>query len=469
MHAPSDGMGRGAVSTGDAALNRILGGGLAEGSIVVVAGPPGSGKTVLAQQTLFANASAERPALYLTTYSEPMPKVVRYLRGFTFFDESRMHTAVAYRDLGKRLRETGVSALPDVLAELLAEAPYAFLVIDSFKALHDLASNRQDFRLAVFDAAAHIASTDITALWLGEYVRGRLDDYPEMAAADGVIEMENIAHGVRDERVLRVAKMRGRSPLGGQHTFRITKDGIAAFPRLVGADTDAELQPDSARIASGIPGFDDLVDGGLWGGTSTLVLGPAGSGKTMLGATFLTEGARLGETSLLFTMQESSEQLAGIFAGIGAEVGGEHLRVIHHSPLEADLVEIVSELKARIEQDDVRRLVIDAVGDLRDAAIDPSRLRATIYNITRFCAQHGVSVFLNTEMPLLGVDDRFAEVGLSTMVDNVVLLRYGGETGFEQTITIVKTRRSKHVPQTHRAHVDASGFHVGDPVSGAVK
>ena len=469
MRARSDGMGLGAIPTGDMALDRILGGGLAEGSIVVVAGPPGSGKTVLAQQMLFANASADRPALYLTTYSEPMPKVVRYLRQFSFYDEKRMHTAVAYRDLGKRLRETGVSELPAVLTELVAEEPYAFLVIDSFKALHDLATEPQDFRLAVFDAAAHLASTDVTALWLGEYVRGRVDDYPEMAVADGVIEMENTSRGLRDERVLRVAKMRGRSPLGGQHTFRITEDGIAAFPRLVGADIQAKPQRESARIASGIVGFDELVDGGLWGGTSTLVLGPAGSGKTMLGATLLAEGAKLGEPGLLFTMQESAEQVAAIFAATGTPVGGPNLRVIHHSPLEADLVEIVSVLKARIEEDNVQRLVIDAVGDLRDAAIDPSRLRATLYNITHFCANHGVSVFLNTEMPLLHASDRFAEVGVSTMVDNVVLLRYGGDTGFEQTITIVKTRRSKHVPQTHRAHVDASGFRVGEPISNTAR
>ena len=146
-----------------------------------------------------------------------------------------------------------------------------------------------------------------------------------------------------------------------------------------------------------------------------------------------------------------------------------NLPVIHHSPLAADLVEIVSVLKARIEQGNVRRLVIDAVGDLRDAAIDPSRLRATIYNITRFCAHHGVSVFLNAELPLLHSETRFADVGLSTMVDNVVLLRYGGDTGFEQMITIVKTRRSKHAAETHRSHVDPSGFRVGEPVSNAAR
>src|SRR4029077_8584052 len=127
------------LPTGTADLDRVLGGGVPAASILVLAGLPGAGKTVLAEQFLFANASERSPALYLTTLSEPLEKAVRYLQAFAFFDPERMLEAITYRDLGQPVQEGGIAALPAIVEAMIAERGATLLVIDSFKALHDLA------------------------------------------------------------------------------------------------------------------------------------------------------------------------------------------------------------------------------------------------------------------------------------------------------------------------------------------
>jgi len=156
-------------STGAAALDLVLGGGLLPASTTVVAGLPGTGKTVLAEQFLFANASADTPALYLSTLSEPLEKLVRYLQGFSFFDPALLPGAIHYQDIGAAMSQRGVEALPTIVEELVAEREAAFLVIDSFKALHDLSADPVAFRVALFELARVLNTAGVTALLVGEY------------------------------------------------------------------------------------------------------------------------------------------------------------------------------------------------------------------------------------------------------------------------------------------------------------
>lgn len=449
------------ISTGSAPLDAILGGGIPQGSLLVLAGSPGTGKTVFAQQTIFANATAERPALYLTTYSEPLPKVTRYLQEFGFYDDDTFSTAVAYRDLGQRIREKGPAEFPVALAELLDERPYEILVVDSFKALHDLAGSAETFRLAVFDAAAHLAATRVTSVWIGEYEMRSSDDYPEFAIADGVITMENRPRGVRDERSLRVAKMRGRAPLPGEHTFRITSAGLEVFPRLAEAEEAGQAQVWSERIASGVPGLDALLGGGLYRGTATLVVGPTGAGKTMLGLGFLAGGHEAGERALLLTTQEERAKVEAILRRFpqGDELR-EPVTSHHRSPIEADLVDIAMRVKEEVTERGVRRLVIDGLGDLEAAAIDPGRLRAVLFNLVNFCSRAGVTVLLNVEadpstgLPLLATP-------INSMMDTIIELRRSPGQG--RSLTVLKSRASQHEEAPHKVSIDAAGIRVLRP------
>lgn len=452
------------IPTGSEALDLVLGGGLPRGSLTILAGAPGTGKTVVAQQATFANAARGLRSLYLTTFSEPLPKLVHYLERLAFHDPNQLFHSVMYRDLGDRVRAEGVASLARIIAALVDESRCDILVIDSFKALHDLTSPPEEFRLAVFDTAAHLWATGVTSLWLGEYAPSALEDVPEFAVADGIVQFTNRTHGVRDERSLRVVKMRGSRILPGEHTFSITREGVQVFPRLVTARTTSSADDaPSERIQSGIGGLDTIFGGGLWRGTTTLVLAPSGAGKTMLGLSFLIAGVAQEEAGLLLTMQEDERTMRHIVAGIA----GDHMPAVdrlltieHRSPLEADLVDIVVTLKRLILMRGVQRLVLDALDDLRDAAIDPSRMRAMVYNLSRFCADRGVTMLINAEVRIgTGMRDH---AGISSMSDNVVLLDH---TAAMRTLTVQKTRRSAHDGRPHRVTIDGGGVHIGGPVA----
>lgn len=456
------------MTTGSESLDRILGNGVPRGALMVIAGHPGTGKTVLAQQTVFANATPEQPALYLTTFSEPLPKVVRYLEGFAFFDPERMYNSVDYCDLGQRVEEEGIEALPDLVTGMLQERAADLVVIDSFKALHDLGTRPDVFRMVVFRLARAFASLGVTALWLGEYDETETARYPEFAVADAVVELANRSHGVRDERTIRVLKMRGGEPLPGEHTFTIKSNGLNVFPRLIGADPPKAATSVPERVPTWVDGLDEMIDGGVWRGSSTLVLGPAGSGKTTLGVSFLVNGAGHGENGLFVTLHETPDQIRAIVAGFwpGAEAMlEERIIVQHYTALEVSLVEVLQLLKDVVASGRVSRIVIDSVRDLRDAAIDPSRLRATIYNLIHFCSAHRIVVLINAETPILSREPYADPEGISSMVDNVVVLEFLGEERRDHGIAVVKTRRSAHDSRTHGVGIDAGGFHVGAPTA----
>lgn len=448
-------------TAGTAAIDLVLGGGIEPGAVVIFAGLPGTGKTVLAQQVVFANASPRRRALYLATYSEPLAKVVHYLQKFAFYDEEKMHSSIVYRDLGNKLRQGGIGSFTAVLEGYLQDGDFGLVVIDSLKALHDLNAPAEVFRLAVFDAAARFAAMGVTSLWLGEYEPGATKEYPEFAVADGIIELRDTPRGLRTERNLRVLKMRGASPLPGEHTVSISAAGLEVFPRvLVAPDDIRDRPPRTERMVSGVDGLDPLLGGGFWCGSSTLVLGTAGAGKTTLGLSFLAGGALVGEAGLLVTLEEAPAELMATIAAFGPDVAGvlDQLRVIHESPIEADLVQVMVRLKQEMERRKVRRLVLDGIGGLRDTAIDPGRLRAVIHSFVNFCAAGGVTVLLNGELTL-GGEQRIGDVGMPTIVDNVLLLAHG-TPGSPPTITVVKARRTAHARDARPIWIDSGGFHI---------
>ncbi|NIQ58306.1 MAG: AAA family ATPase, partial [Gammaproteobacteria bacterium] len=167
------------VSTGKPHLDAVLHGGFPAHSINIIMGPPGTGKTILAQQTLFHNARPDRPAMYMTTLSEPLAKLVGYLQGFAFYDESLMLDAVHYEDLGPGLLEHGVKYLVDRVKAVIKETGPAILVIDSFKALHDLTESPVETRRMASELGGILSAYDVTTFLVGEYDPDDVARYPE--------------------------------------------------------------------------------------------------------------------------------------------------------------------------------------------------------------------------------------------------------------------------------------------------
>ncbi len=211
------------MATGVPGLDLVLGGGLLPGAVVIVAGVPGTGKTILAQQMCFANGTAEHKCVYYTTVSEPHVKLVRHLEEFTFFDPAALGSRVEYIHLGDFLRPASRDGLAPMVSEIvrktLEEEP-SIVVVDSAKMLRDFADERE-LRDALYDLTSRIAQTGTVLVLVVEYTAGELRTGIEFALADGILQLEYQAREPLDRRWLRIEKMRGGRHLGGKHTFRI--------------------------------------------------------------------------------------------------------------------------------------------------------------------------------------------------------------------------------------------------------
>jgi len=452
------------VQSGNPQADEILGGGFPANSINIVMGQPGTGKTIFAEQMLFHNADADRPSLYVTTLSEPLSKVVSYVQRFDFFEADRLGVEIQYEDLGSALSEEGPNALIEWIDEAIKTKSPKIVVVDSFRAIHDLAMSSEDVRRFVSRFAGLLSAYDVTAFLLGEYSQEDIRRYPEFAVADSIIELARQPLSSRDERYLRVLKLRGSGYREGQHAFRITSAGLELYPRLVAPRVPEHYESLSERLPTGVPGLDKLMDGGLFAGSTTLVVGMTGAGKTTIGLQFALEGVKRGERVLYINFQENPAQLRRAIASLGVDpnkMQDQGLILLYASPVELQIDSIVVEIFEAIETGGVRRLVIDAVGDLAAAASDVQRVHDYLYSLIQHFAARGVTTILTLESgegftgTAILQEQRF-----SYMSDNLINLAWSGTKVGHRTIRVVKMRGSAHEHAVREFEIDARGARV---------
>lgn len=451
------------IGSGHERLDHLLGGGLPANGINLIIGHPGSGKTILAEQYLFQNATAERPGVYLSTVSEPFDKVLRYAESLTFFDPAAIGTSVFYDDLGEAVKHEG---LPGVLTQLdliLKEQQPGFVVIDSFKALRAFASDDAEFRRFLHDLAGKLSALAATTMWIGEYDRNQAADAPEFAVADAIIALAAKRTAERELRVLQVLKLRGSHFQAGEHSYRITANGLDVFPRLADdLDTRTYVLGDQ-RVSTGIPALDDTLGDGYWPGSITLISGPTGAGKTLIGLHFLFHGAELGEPGVLAAFQENTTQLGRITAGFGWDINHPDIHVLSRSPVDLYVDEWVYDLLACIEHTNAKRVVIDSLGDLVFASPDEIRFREMMYSLSQRLARRGISLMMTHESTELFRVARLSEVGISHIADNVVMLQYLRiESQVKRGLLVLKTRASEHQPEIREFHIRPEGIVLGE-------
>lgn len=462
------------LPTGIDELDLVLGGGLAPGSLVMLAGGPGTGKTTLAEQICFANATTERKAIYYTTLTEPTSKLIRHLEPFAFFDPAAIGERIEFVHLEGLLLEDGgenTGGLGPAIAEIVRkcfETRPAVVVIDSAKALRDFVEE-EPLRKVVYDLAGRIAHTGAVLLFVGEYTREEIDSSPEFSLADGILHLAYEPREPIDRRWLRVVKMRGAKHLQGKHYFQIDRNGVEVFARL---ETVAPREGEfvgGMRVSSGIPELDEMMGGGVPAADATAILGPSGSGKTVLTLRYIDEGLRAGERCLYVSFQETADQLVHKAASFGWDLASGlesgQLTIYHVPPGSLNIDTVGAVVRAELATG-LRRVAVDSLAELVSAAREAERFPAYARSLVAFIRAAGASSMITSETTILGpVTEPLG--GLSFLFHNVLFLRYleiDSEVG--RAISVVKMRDSDHAKGLRQFKIDEHGVTISDKLEG---
>lgn len=436
---------------------------------------PGSGKTILSQQYVFHNATAERPALFLTTVTEPLDKIIRYGQALEFFDPAAIRDrTVIYEDLGDILSKDGLGIagqagpgkVLEAIDRFLKELLPGLVVIDSFRAFHAVAKDEGEFRQFLHGMIRRLTASAATSIWNAPYTREQAQQVAEFAAADGAISLDIQRRSGRELRVLQVLKLRGSGFRSGEHAYRISSAGIDVFPRLADPQDESTYKLSSERTSTGVDALDKMLGDGYWAGSTTLICGPSGVGKTLMGLHFIFQGARTGQPGIHATFQETPNQLARIAGGFGWSIDEPGVNVLSRSLVDMYIDQWVYELLGLIDKTNAKRIVIDSLVDLMVTAGDPLRFREWMYSLVQRCARRGISLMMIVEVPELFQLRRISEEGISHLSDNVVLLQYVQDgSRLARAVTVLKTRAARHEPIAHRYEISDEGLVLGDEIA----
>ena len=447
------------ISTGNARLDQVFGGGLPANAINVIMGLPGTGKTLMAQQCVFSNADPKRPALYLSTASEPFEKILRYAQSLSFFDSALIGNGVLYDELGTTLVKHGLAGVSKRITELIREHRPGILVIDSFKALGSYAESSMDFRNFLHDLAAAQSVFPVTSLWLGEYEHNEMASAPEFAVADTIVELSSNDDSGRTSRSMEVRKLRGGTFLSGSHAYRLTSSGLEVYPRVADVMEHGTYTGGEERISSGIQALDDMLEQGYRVSSSTLMAGPTGIGKTLMGLHFLFRGSERGEHGVMATFQEDPTQLSQIMSRFGWTFDTNQVTLEYQLPIDLQLDRWVYDIMDVVERTQASRLFIDSLTDLEAATSDRARFSEILYSLLHQCSHSNVSVMMSYEVRELYGVTSLTDRAASNLADNVVLLQYEPvESIMYRTLTVLKTRGSTHDPEIRPFEITSDGI-----------
>ncbi|MHB1203527.1 MAG: ATPase domain-containing protein [Acidithiobacillus sp.] len=456
------------LATGVPGLDEVLGGGLPEFSFNLIAGAPGCGKTTLAHQMMFALATPERPALYLTVLGEPPLKMLRYQQQFDFFDSELINRSIRFANLADEALAGDLDQLlRRIVAEVEAHAP-ALVFVDSFRSVV-LASRTDDnpnnnLQRFVQQLGMLMTSWHATTFLIGEYFT-ETDTNPVFTVADGLIWMRQSVERNSMVRKMEIMKMRGQSTLPGLHTFRISTAGIEVFaPVPVAIPADAEATgPLGSRLLMGVPHLDDMLGGGLPRGYSLLVAGPSGSGKSILAAAFLAEGARCGETGVIAAFEQHPNQSRNrVFADL---IQSGCVGLVDTRAPDLSIDQIVLQLMSEIRRLKASRVVIDSLSGFTLALAPTFRddFRESLARMVAALAGAGVTVLMTSELEDRYTDLRFSPYGTAFLTDAIIVQRYiEVDSRLLRVMAVVKVRASAHSDQLRVYTIEDDGLRIGE-------
>jgi circadian clock protein KaiC len=460
------------LQTGVPGLDEILGGGLPEFSFNLIAGPPGSGKTTLAHQMMFALASPTRPALFFTVLGEPPLKMLRYQQQFEFFDSQAINRSIHFVNLSEETLEGGLEpVLRRIVKEVEAAQP-TLVFVDSFRSLILGSSGESattDTLQFVQQLGILMTSWEATTFLIGEYFNENTAN-PVFTVADGLIWLRQSVQRNSMVRKLEIMKMRGQATVPGLHTFRITSAGVHVFAPAVPPPPAAPPPPANAdralaraRLSMGIPRLDEMLGGGIPSGYSILVAGPSGSGKSILAAAFLAEGIRRGETGVIAVFEQHQRRSrSDVFAEL---VKGGGVSVIEDHATDLSIDEILSLMMREIQRLGATRVVIDSLSGFELAVAPTFRddFRESLARMVAALSSTGVTAVMTCELEDRYSDLRFSPYSSAFMTDAIIVQRYiEVDSQLRRLMAVVKVRGSCHSHELREFTINENGIKIGD-------
>ena len=456
------------LPTGVPGLDEIVGGGLPEFSFNIIAGAPGSGKTTLAHQFVFANASPERPALYFTVLGESAIKMLRYQQQYTFFDPAKLPDSVRFINLSQIVLEKDLGA---VLAEIIKEVEKsnpAVVVVDSFRTMVRKSQNgpsEMDLQSFIQQLALFLASWQATTFLIGEYAEDELRDNPIFTVADGLFWLRQTAERNSVVRKLQIVKLRGQASVPGLHTFRITDAGLQAFSRTFGLSGHKRKEPGSKRLSIGIPELDKMMGGGIPEGDSVLVTGASGTGKSVLATQFIAAGIRQGEPGIVAVFEERPQAYTDRAGSFGLDLVTPQqdgkLLILYLRPLDLSVDETMNEILEAVKKIGAKRLVIDSLAGF-EMALSPGfreDFRESLYRMIFALTGIGVTILSTVEVDESFTEFPFSTYSISFLTDDIIRLRYISVEGqLRKILVIIKMRGGNHSQDVREYEITSDGL-----------
>ena len=460
------------LTTGVPGLDNVLGGGLPEFSFNIIAGAPGTGKTTLAHQIAFANASPERPALYFTVLGEPAIKMLRYQQQFDFFDSAMLSGAVRFINLSEVVLESDLGAVLDAIVREVEAINPGIVMVDSFRTVvrkvQSAASAEMELQGFVQRLALYLTSWQATTFLIGEYVEGEIRDNPVFTVADGLLWLSQIVERNSIVRKMQVMKLRGQASVPGLHTFRISEAGLQIFPRTYGLTGKKGKPLSEKRLSTGVAALDVMLNGGIPEGDSLLVAGPSGTGKSVLATQFIAEGVRQGEPGIVAVFEERPQEYAARASTFGLDLQTPMregtLEIIYLRPLDLSVDETLHEILTAVEKIGAKRVVIDSLAGFEMALAPAFRqdFRESLYRMIGALTGLGVTVLSTVELPETFTDLPFSAYSISFLTDDIIRFRYVEIQGqLRKILVIVKMRGGIHSKDICEYTITSGGLVIG--------
>lgn len=462
------------VPSGIPGLDVILNGGFFRGGVYMLMGSPGAGKTVMGNQICFNHVKAGGRAIYVTLLAETHARMIMHLKAMSFFDPSVVGEELYYISGYQLLEKDGLGGLLKLLRQIVRDRKATLLVLDGLAAAGAIAESSLTYKRFLHELQVQLESTGATGILLTQPTV-ETGSYSEHTMVDGLVTMTDQLAGQRAIREIEVPKFRGSGYLRGKHMFEITGDGIRVYPRTESLYASLDFPPATSRerMTFNVSRLDEMLHGGLLSGSTTMILGAPGSGKTVLGMHFLCAGALKGERGLYFGFYETPPHLIQKMDQLGLDLSGHvergSIELVWRPPLEDIADALVQRLLEAVERSKVRRLFVDSLHVFHDSTLYPERMSRFFTALSNELRARGVTTIFAVEMPeLFSPNISVPLERVSAITDNIFFLRYVElRSQLYRLISILKVRESGYEPAIREFRISENGIEVASTFESA--